>query len=457
MKEVHGAAARHQGWTLGLWLSVAILAHILVALFGVLNRWLQVKPSPPLPALRLSLLVSLLALASVLVLHASLLLLQVARDRWRLRHLRPGNAETGLANPGAAPPSPKRCPTDVDGSTTGLASPKSGSDATSLTLSPAGQPHLQRSDSTFLRQSGQPPPLRPDVQLKRGLSRRVRDLGTRSPRLVYHGALCITTVTFSVAFLCQVVAPGFVDAALVQLVQMFVVIGVALFQRLLLRHRLPWIIWPAATLMLGGAAMVIVPTIGRASGAGLDGWRGWLGIGLSVCSVVTTICYFVSLQAFRRLGFTSLQLQYCYLIFCIALLLPLTLPIDGADWSGQFEGWTASSWAVLHATWQLGAPTLSMFYGLRLVASIVESQLLLGYTVITDAVQIVGVVIVVMAVTAYLASQWRDSRRVTARAAEAEAQAAAAAALDIEAADGAEAQVARAAGAAEEGASQAHR
>jgi hypothetical protein len=47
----------------------------------------------------------------------------------------------------------------------------------------------------------------------------------------------------------------------------------------------------------------------QASGAGLDGWRGWLGIGLSVCSVVTTICYFVSLQAFRRLGFTSLQLQ----------------------------------------------------------------------------------------------------------------------------------------------------
>jgi hypothetical protein len=141
-----------------------------------------------------------------------------------------------------------------------------------------------------------------------------------------------------------------------------------------------------------------------------------------------------------------LVLQYCYLIFCIVLLLPLTLPIDGADWSGQFEGWTASSWAVLvlvssfvcvganyciqasgqlpgahtpwsfcalcaassiaqrdftqydrtlfvpsplqHATWQLGAPTLSMFYGLRLVASIVESQLLLGYTVITDAVQV---------------------------------------------------------------------
>ena len=145
-------------------------------------------------------------------------------------------------------------------------------------------------------------------------------------------------------------------------------------------------------------------------------------------------------------------LQYCYLLFCIVALLPLTLPIDGADWSGQFDGWTASSWAVLvmvavtcvlanfciqardqhpasiagvhlwhcalpavqqhdhamrvawtlcdastlpflplqHATWQLGAPTLSMFYGLRLVASIVLSELLLGYTVITSAVQVRG-------------------------------------------------------------------
>jgi hypothetical protein len=49
---------------------------------------------------------------------------------------------------------------------------------------------------------------------------------------------------------------------------MFVVIGVALFQRLLLRYQLPWIIWPSSLLMLGGAAMVIVPSIGRVSRGG---------------------------------------------------------------------------------------------------------------------------------------------------------------------------------------------
>ncbi|EFN60112.1 expressed protein [Chlorella variabilis] len=142
--------------------------------------------------------------------------------------------------------------------------------------------------------------------------------------------------------------------------------------------------------------------------------------------MVFAVIYFVSLQAFRHLGFGSLQLQYCYLLFCIVALLPLTLPIDGADWSGQFDGWTASSWAVLHATWQLGAPTLSMFYGLRLVASIVLSELLLGYTVITSAVQIVGVVVVVAAVTVYLAFQWRNSLRGKQQAAAAKAEAAAA-------------------------------
>lgn len=35
---------RHSPLQLVLWLGVALLAHFLVALFGVLNRWLQVGP-----------------------------------------------------------------------------------------------------------------------------------------------------------------------------------------------------------------------------------------------------------------------------------------------------------------------------------------------------------------------------------------------------------------------------
>lgn len=139
---------------------------------------------------------------------------------------------------------------------------------------------------------------------------------------------------------------------------------------------------------------VIVPAIGSGSGAGLSDWRGWLGFGLSLASMATTVVYFVSLQASRRLGFTSLQLQvgggmwgccavhvgpcramlrslalapyaalhepptrvltslstplqYLYLLLSITVLLPITLCVDGADWSANFRGWTAGDWAVL--------------------------------------------------------------------------------------------------------------
>ena len=128
-----------------------------------------------------------------------------------------------------------------------------------------------------------------------------------------------------------------------------------------------------------------------------------------------------------------------------------------------------------HSTWQLGAPTVSMFYGLRLISSIIESQLLLDYTIIKTGVQvsrngyagqqpaqrppegmhraaaqagwqaawvasgiasvwpclqIAGSAITVAAVTVYMWLQWRDSKRATARAAAAAGDEAAAAASD---------------------------
>lgn len=213
-------------------------------------------------------------------------------------------------------------------------------------------------------------------------------------------------------------------------------------QRVLLRHRLPPLIWPCSAVILGGACMILVPTVGRGSGAGLTGWRGWLGFGLSVLSMVSTVFYFISLQASRSMGFTTLQLQYLFLIFCILLLLPLSLAVDGTDWAAQFVGWSAHDWIVLaatasfvcvganstlqHATWQLGAPTVSIFFGLRLVFSVLQSKLLLHATIITQPVQIAGVVITVSAVSTYLGHQWWQSRQEARGAARKAAQAAAA-------------------------------
>lgn len=74
--------------------------------------------------------------------------------------------------------------------------------------------------------------------------------------------------------------------------------------------------------------------------------------------------------------------QFLYLVFSIVVTLPLTLAVDGTDWSAQFDGWLAGDWAVLvatgsvvtiaanyciqHSMWQLGAPLVSMFYGERM-------------------------------------------------------------------------------------------
>lgn len=41
-----------------------------------------------------------------------------------------------------------------------------------------------------------------------------------------------------------------------------------------------------------------------------------------------------------------------------------------------------------HTTWQLGAPLVSMLYGLRLVASILLSKAILSYTVIDTGLQV---------------------------------------------------------------------
>lgn len=61
--------------------------------------------------------------------------------------------------------------------------------------------------------------------------------------------------------------------------------------------------------------------------------------------------------------------------------------------------------------WRLGAPTASMFFGLRLVFSVVLSTPILGSTIIQTGVQIAGVAITAAAVTAYAFSQWWAARQ----------------------------------------------
>ncbi|EFN50625.1 expressed protein [Chlorella variabilis] len=216
-----GGAGGHAGRSLLLWLGVAILGHALVALFGVLDRWLQVKPSPPLPALRLALLVSLLALVSAAIVDAAARVTGAVPRAGRLR--RSDREQQFLRRQGSGKPAPpKCCRISAEGSTSCPQQADSGQVAEDSHLaaqadeasgqqadagaavgtaaapgpSPFQQPSAptwHRQDSTFVRRPGQPLPPRPELALQRGLSRRVRDLGEGRPQLVYWGALAVTT------------------------------------------------------------------------------------------------------------------------------------------------------------------------------------------------------------------------------------------------------------------------
>lgn len=59
---------------------------------------------------------------------------------------------------------------------------------------------------------------------------------------------------------------------------------------------------------------------------------------------------------------------------------------------------------------RLGGVLVSLFFGMRLIGSVVASKIILGVTVVQTAVQVAGVLLVALAVTAYATLQWRTSR-----------------------------------------------
>jgi hypothetical protein len=63
-----------------------------------------------------------------------------------------------------------------------------------------------------------------------------------------------------------------------------------------------------------------------------------------------------------------------------------------------------------------------MFFGFRLIASIVGGKVVLGVTIVQTAVQFVGVALMALAITTYTALQWRASTVVARRQAAAAAE-----------------------------------
>eukprot|EP00887_Chlorella_sp_A99_P005266 scaffold1.g5266.t1 len=242
--------------------------------------------------------------------------------------------------------------------------------------------------------------VRPPLPLARGLSARYGGWAARRPRLARAATMAALAVTCS-------------GSGTLQLINMAIPLVIPLIQSLFLGHRIPRLLWPAAALMIGGAAMILVPSLAEVcvkmgGSASLGSSNPGLGIALSVLAMVLTSCLFV-------------LLQYCALGGGLIFLLPLSLGIDGTDWS-EMAAWTAADWTVLavlgsavcsgagfliqYSTWALSAPTVSMFFGMRLVFTIAMGKAILGTTVIQTGPQIAGVVVTVATVTAYMGFGW---------------------------------------------------
>ncbi|KAL4427455.1 hypothetical protein ABPG77_000744 [Micractinium sp. CCAP 211/92] len=430
-----------------LYLLLATGTQMLLALYGLLSRFVQVKPAPPLPALRLVVICNLIGEAAMLAFHvAPLLALRLWRHRQRRRaearrllplHVSPKQARHE-ASSGTSAGSTGSCPStegdrgeaeEGEGDRSGgggasfpAANSEPGRPSCEAPLAPKAAPAV----------AGTPSTLRPPIPLMRGMTLRVERWQRQRPVLHRRLALAAIGLTFTGCCSLQILAPGFVDVSIVQLTTQWTPLCIALTQALLLRLRLPRAFWPCTAAMLGGACMVIIPSVGQSTAGSLNTVRGWMGFLMAVGALVSTVIYYVLLQACRHMGFSPLQLQHLMNIISILLFLPLSLPIDGASWAGQFAGWAAHDWLALVGLSTaaylgsgmlmqvcvrgLGAPTAAMFFGLRLVFSVVLSTPFLGATVIQTGVQVAGVVITAVAVTCYAGSQWWSSRQVAQQA-----------------------------------------
>lgn len=163
---------------------------------------LQTSTVPPIPALRLLLVVSLLALAFLLLLDAAKLAVAVLAPR-RHQTLRAdgkqGSRQPAASDVEAPAPAPAAGESTGGGSSGTLESCGAGS-GTEAEARQAAEAERRRA--------------RPDVPLRRGLSGKLLGMEAAHPQL--HRCLAHLGISVSMACAggCQLEAPGFVDAAI---------------------------------------------------------------------------------------------------------------------------------------------------------------------------------------------------------------------------------------------------
>lgn len=198
-----------------LWLSLCVVAQCSVALFGVASRWLQAgcrfrlaacccvhaaqrlaalasslhcatppalplpqclqtKASPPISALRLLLVVSLLAFGTLLLLDACVLALAPLRQVWQLY----GSSRARQGDGAGQPHRPAGSAADLK-----AAKPTVGSQGELITTGSTSKGDAPQEEGMAADGGATGEALqRPDVPLKRGLSRRLVGLEVQHPR-----------------------------------------------------------------------------------------------------------------------------------------------------------------------------------------------------------------------------------------------------------------------------------
>ncbi|GAB4819669.1 hypothetical protein N2152v2_006715 [Parachlorella kessleri] len=403
-----------------LWLALAAIQPCFPALLGVLTRYLEVTTTPNVPPLRITCIVLLFAMPPLLLFYS-------LPRYWYLRRRRARRREPQQQQQRRQ-----------------QGSPSNGKGTTDYTGYAANGDSLEdASDEEAAAASAKPAhgPTVPDAAAVAGLSRvptlpglsRVYD---RHPRVHRTAVLLAVSASYLGVIVLLNFAPKFVDPSIVMLITLFTVVGVALGGRLWLKIPLPRMLPVAAVVMIGGAAMIVVPNAvaggGSAQGSLTTG-TAWMGFGLAIGALLLTIAYLTLLQAFKYAKLNAEEVMYWLSGLCAVVVLPISLAVDGTDWGAQFRGFNSSDWAALlfccivahngsvlgiqWATMKLGSNTVAMFMGLRLIASIVASKIILGATVVKTGVQIAGVALVASSITAYMGAQWWEARRRQLRAA----------------------------------------
>jgi drug/metabolite transporter (DMT)-like permease len=222
-------------------------------------------------------------------------------------------------------------------------------------------------------------------------------------------------------------------AYLVQLVFMFGPLVVALANTYVLKQPTPPKLYPTLAAAIIGAAVVLIGqwlqsrAAGAGSGFSLDTLWGLL---LALTSTLLLAAYFVLLQVTRHLV-TGEQILWANRNVALLLFAPLSLLIEGTDWSWVFM-LTPAEWGILvytgvsiytlgnilvqSSTRRVGSPLVSVFLSMRLVASILGSIVLL-HDVPRSPVTWVGFGLVIGVLSAFLALQALAARKKAAAAA----------------------------------------